>query len=109
MIEVTIRESVIGMGFDVWVYERTGEDEVRVAKTLELDEWADEPAFAEPLPTVRIRRDVLDALVDAASEHRPPSTEQAKHLDDAIEVRDRLLVMIESIAMPPRIRTVDPG
>jgi len=46
-------------------------------------------------PSATLDEQVLKALVEAGSDALPPSSALARHLDDAIGVRDRLLTLVE--------------
>lgn len=49
-----------------------------------------------PEPTVTLDEDTLAAIVAAGADILPPDRAQAAHLADAIQVRDRLLTMVET-------------
>lgn len=49
--------------------------------------------------TLRLRAEVLDAIVDARAEIRPADTTAAAALDDARAVRDRALTLLEALAL----------
>lgn len=48
-----------------------------------------------PEPSLVIPADWVPLIVELLSEMQPPDLAQARHLDDAIAVRDRLLALVE--------------
>lgn len=62
------------------------------------DEWVwDEYPQSEyiPQPSLVLPEQAVQALADELAGYRSPSAAQAEHLNDAREVRDRVLTMLE--------------
>ena len=53
------------------------------------------PGEVPPEPSAIVNETVLKVLVEAGSDVLPPSSALARHLDDTIGVRDRLLTLVE--------------
>lgn len=64
-------------------------------RIYEVAPGAEAPLYMPPIPT-HIAEQIGLALAP-----RPEATE--RHLDDAINVRDRLLTIVEHVASPPRM------
>lgn len=60
----------------------------------------------DQIPSLFLPREALEALLETAAEVAPPSPAQGAHLADAIDVRDRLLKMVENAAPGPHIVNV---
>jgi hypothetical protein len=61
-------------------------------------------AGEKPAPSYTFNEDVLRALIAAASDVLPPDRAQARHLADAISVRDRLLTLTEAALTRDEVR-----
>lgn len=57
--------------------------------------WVELNKQEKQQPTFELPEKALEALLEAAGDYLPPSSAQSKHLDDAIEVRDRLLNLLD--------------
>lgn len=85
--------------YEIGIGRRMGPSHVAVATSIAADgtiTWETQDPMATIPPLLRLDRDVLGALAAALADVQPPSSAMQKHLDDAIGVRDRLLVLIES-------------
>lgn len=72
----------------------------RILQQRGADTWewvAFQPEVNDPdlTPTLTLPIDAIEAVVAAAHDVLPPSAATARHLDDAIKVRDRLLSLVE--------------
>lgn len=85
-------------GFKVWLI-RDGTECAYVGRFDErgrITEWTSADAGSDSEPTMLLGEHEARALVSALQGHLPASEPQAKHLDDAITVRDRLLTLVEA-------------
>lgn len=60
--------------------------------------------LTEIAPTLKLPEDAFAALIAEGANVMPPDRAQGRHLEDTIEVRDRLLAMVEGFAAIPSIR-----
>lgn len=97
-MRVKVEHDFIRDAMKVWFFTRRNETAVTVHRMVGDDQWQDEDVPSNglmPEPSVVLRRDMLEALVAAASDVLPPSGAQSAHLADAITIRDRLLTLVE--------------
>lgn len=59
--------------------------------------WEEVPLSVTPEPTLELRTEALEKIVEAASDILPPSAAVDRHLSDATGVRDRLLAIVEGL------------
>jgi len=89
----------------VWFFEGTQPGNTHVYRATsddDLTRWTLEPWDAETgtEPSLVLPDTAAAALAGALSGLLPPDKAMARHLDDAITTRDRLLVLIEQTHQP---------
>lgn len=82
----------------VWIYQRRDHEATNflgpdLDTVTRLELWEDRPE-----PTMRMPLELAGPLAAALADVLPPDRAQGRHLDDAIQVRDRLLSLVESAA-----------
>lgn len=87
---------------DIWLYQDAAVERGRVRRVLQADGGWEEIPIAEgahagePVkPTLELPTDALEAIIAAAGDVLPPSAATDRHLRDAVEIRDRLLALVE--------------
>lgn len=93
-MQVEIKQAPLRFGYDVYLYRNRPEGGATIYN-LDGSEREVVTPGDEPEPSFQCDEQVLRGLVEAGSDVLPPSRSMAKHLDDAIGVRDRLLSLIE--------------
>lgn len=85
---------------DVWIYQETfqGKRQAVVVMGADTWEWREVEDATRPEPSLTLPGEVFQALMAEGSDILPPSAAQARHLEDAIKVRDRLLTLVEKDA-----------
>jgi len=100
-MKARVEENFPANSLKVWVYEITPGGGARLHRMVQTKDgetyWeiVDVDEGALPDPSFEIPTPVAEALAPELLGVVPPNTSQARHLDDTIEVRDRLLTMIE--------------
>ena len=83
----------------VWLYDNTLSGELCIYKVSEdgrlIGKTMSKGAILPEDWCMRLPPDAIKALVDASLPEFPPSDATARHLQDAITVRDRLLAIVE--------------
>jgi hypothetical protein len=95
-VRVHLESDFVRKRIDIWVFDH-GDRLLRPANRAREEVWEEiEPNTGpKPAPSLSIREDVLEGIVAAASDHFPPSAATDRHLNDAIAIRDRLLILLE--------------
>lgn len=107
-IHVKVERPIARFGLAVWVWRtpnhpddstwilkpdtRVGEDRINFhwEEVLSNADYSDSPSMI-------LDDEVVAALAVAFAEHEPPNTAMSNHLKDTINVRDRLLVLVEKL------------
>ena len=82
----------------VWFYTPLANGTTRVHRLVGHDQWEDVLVEANgllPDPSLVLPASALGALVAEAGDILPPSAATDRHLKDTIDVRDRLLSLVE--------------
>lgn len=82
----------------VWVFRRAGSFDKEILRDggwhlVPEGEMAGEPSF-------KFNSEVAEVLSAALGEHLPPNAAMSNHLVDTVGVRDRLLTLVEQLAVP---------
>lgn len=91
----------------LWVYEhRPGEGKFFWTYNLAEDTWeqvrlVEGMSDETPRPTFTVPYNLVAPLVAALTDYRPPDQAMQRHLDDTVQVRDRLLTLVETLAPHP--------
>lgn len=93
----------------LWVYERRpGDGKYLWTYNLSNDTWeqvklTEEMPDETPRPTFTVPYSLIAPLVAALTDYRPPDQATQRHLEDAIAVRDRVMMMLETFHKPPEL------
>lgn len=101
-MQVEIERSRFHFAVDVWLYEQR-DGGVHVYTADGGVRWVSAESGERGEPTFRVSEDVREALSAALLGQSMPTDSMARHLKDAIEVRDRLLTLVEGFETPPRV------
>ncbi len=93
-MQVEIKQAPLRFGYDVYLYRNRPEGGATIYN-LDGSEREVVTPGTEPEPSFHCDEQVLRGLVEAGSDVLPPDAAQAKHLADAVKVRDRLLDLVE--------------
>lgn len=97
-MQVEIKQAPLRFGYEVYLYRNRPEGGATIYN-LDGSEREVVPLGAEGEPSFHCDEQALRGLVEAGSgDVLPPSQAMAKHLNDAIGVRDRLLSLVENQA-----------
>lgn len=94
-VQVRIEKPPMRFGFDVYLFDHQSDGQTVV---YNLDGSVREtvaPGSGVPEPSFHLDEQILAGLLREGSDVLPPSAAQAKHLADAVKVRDRLLDLVE--------------
>lgn len=105
MIEVVVERSRFHFGDEVWIFERRSDGVTVFSGDGKSDRWINPQTETAERgePTFRLPEGCREALGAALLGQSMPTDSMARHLADAVDTRDRLLTLVETLASPPRL------
>lgn len=103
MLQVHSEPDIFSHKVKFWFYIDTSPPQLARIAADGPTMWVEVREGDTPRPSLTLDQQMIDALIRESAQYAHPADATAKHLNDAVVVRDRLLTLVEGFAHPPRI------